>query len=119
MVQRKDPTRPAGAGITSGRRFGIAIYRLAVGADPCVGPGADTWVRPYVRAAESLDCGIPPMNRELAVAEALGGRRPARRHLEHFVEQPARRGVERLVLAHHPADVDVDIVRHALRRARV
>ena len=59
------------------------------------------------------------MNRELTVPEAFGGRLLAGGDGEHLGKQSIRRRVERFRIVHDPADVDVDVVGHLPRRARV
>src|SRR5262245_45134441 len=63
--------------------------------------------------------GIPPMDRKLAVTEALGGGCSPRAHVDHMCIQPLGRALKRFGLAHHAADVEIDVVSHRLRGARV
>src|SRR5215471_21347484 len=67
----------------------------------------------------SSDSGVAPVDGKLAEAEPLGRRLPPGAYLNHFVEEPSCRLVERLARVEHAADVEVDVVVHRDRRACV
>src|SRR4051794_24602643 len=112
MYQRYRPTaaKPTAAG--------IALASVAVEDDERPSTGTEGVGITRSRSVGS-DGGIATMNRELAVAERLGGGRLPGGHGEDLVEQARRRGLERLRIVHDAADVEVDVVGHLARGARV
>ena len=77
--------------------------------DACAGRRADRCSVVAI-AASSSDRGIAPVDRELAVAEALRRGVAPGAHRQHLVEQPRRGGLERFPVVEHAADVEVDVV---------